>query len=76
LAASSIEVNHDPDKNEDDWLTTPYQVADARHDPSQAARLAVQDCGRDWYAWHSDDRGDEEILDALIRDAVIEELAA
>ena len=73
-ASSPLEVNYDPDEGDDSWGPTPYQVADARHEPSQAARLAVQDCGRDWYAYPDDDRDDCEILDALIRDAGIKKI--
>jgi hypothetical protein len=73
-AASSIEVNHDPDEDEDSWGPTPVQVADARHEPEQAARLLVEDCGPDYYARPDDGRDSDEILAEVMAAATVKRL--
>jgi len=70
-AGSDIEVNFDPDADDDSWGHTPYQAADARHDVAAAARLAVEHCGRDWYAEPGDEREDEDILDEVMAAAKV-----
>jgi hypothetical protein len=48
-ASSAIKVSwHKPGNHpdgDDDWQSTPFQVADARHSPREAARL-VSDWGK------------------------------
>lgn len=59
---------------EGEWHSTPYQVADARHDRYRALRLLVEYSGRDYYAAPDDCREDSEILDELLSDVgVVEE---
>lgn len=55
-----------------DWQSTPYQVADARHDEYRALRLVVEYSGRDYYADPNDSRSDDEILDDILDGVEIE----
>lgn len=41
---------------------TPYQTADARHREMDAVMLAVEYCGREWFAEPGDKRETSEIL--------------
>jgi len=51
------------------WYSTPYQSADARHRPQEALRLVLIYLGPDYYRDPSDDRSDEEALDAIVAEA-------
>ena len=51
------------------WYATPYQSADARHRPAGALRLVLAYLGPDFYRDPTDDRSDEEILDAIVEAA-------
>ena len=45
---------------------TQYQTADAHHRSSEALRLVVSACGRDYYAQPGDIRYNYEILDEVL----------
>jgi hypothetical protein len=61
-------VTEDED-GEESLDSTPYQTADARHRELDAVMLAVEYCGREWYAQPGDTRETAEIL-AEIRQGV------
>lgn len=67
--ASSPLLTQDADG---EWHSTPYQVADARHDRYRALRLLVEYSGRDYYAAPDDWREDSEILDELLGDVDVD----
>jgi len=66
LAEASAPILYEADG---DWYSTPYQSADARHRPSEALRLVLAYLGPDYYRDLTDDRSDEEILDAIVEEA-------
>ncbi len=51
------------------WYSTPYQSADARHRPAEALRLVLAYLGPDYYRDPTDDRSDDEIIDAIVEEA-------
>jgi hypothetical protein len=61
-------VTEDED-GEESLDSTPYQTADAKHRELDAVMLAVQYCGRDWFATPGDPRETDEIL-AEIRNGI------
>lgn len=72
-ASSSIEVNTDPDYEDNSWGPTPFQVADARHNPEVAAVMLVSYFGTEWYLDPADEHLHDEMgPDAYIREHVIE----
>lgn len=64
-ASAQIRVVGTADDTDEDWGTQ-YQTADARHRETDAARLALRACGREYFAAPGDDRSDDEILDELL----------
>lgn len=55
-ASAPIQIEGD----EDEWTTTQYQTADARHREQDMLRLVIESLGRDWYGYEDGD------LDAAI----------
>lgn len=54
----------DGDVDEVEWAPTPYQVADARHYPDEAAKLCVEYFGEDW--WKDPSNDDETVEDVIL----------
>ncbi len=57
----------------DEWMSTPYQTADARHDETRAMRLVLEYLGREYYAAPDDERDDDDIISACLAAGVEEE---
>lgn len=55
-----------------EWVTTPFQCADAGHDEARAMRLVLEYLGRDYYAEPDDDRDDDDIVADLLDGVDIE----
>lgn len=66
LADASAPILYEVDRS---WYATPYQSADARHRPAEALRLVLAYLGPDYYRDPTDDRSDEEIIDAIVEAA-------
>lgn len=47
---------------EDDWQSTPYQTADARHRERDMVRLVIGHLGREWYG----EADPDELADAIL----------
>jgi hypothetical protein len=61
-ANSQICIVNEDDEGEEFLDPTPYQTADARHYKNKAMMLAIEYCGREWYADPKDSRNSSEIL--------------
>ena len=68
-ADSQLFVLSDDDVPEDDGMPVPYQVADARHDETEAAVLLIKYFGRDWWldpSTHVEDEDEDDYIRGLI----------
>jgi hypothetical protein len=54
------------DDADGNWHSTQYQTADARHRKTEALRLALRACGREFFGDPNDERDDSDILDELL----------
>lgn len=71
LANASSPIHYMTDDG--DFVSTPFQTADARHDMRRAMRIAIEFLGSDWYANPDDDRDDDEIVDDIMGSIDIDE---
>jgi len=65
LAQASAPIEYEG-ADEDEWITTPWQTADARHDKWRALRLVLQHIGPGWYTDPSCDEDHEGQLDRAV----------
>jgi hypothetical protein len=61
-AAATIYYSAGDGGDEEQWVCTPYQTADARHRAHNAVMLVIGYLGRSWYAAPDDERDDDAIL--------------
>lgn len=71
-ASAPICTVSEDDDGEESLDPTPYQTADARHREKDAVMLAVEYCGREWFAQPNDDRETDEILKEIKSKIVVE----
>jgi hypothetical protein len=79
LAEASAPIRSLPDRGEDEPgdFPTPYQTADARHDPVRAARLCLEYFGRDYWCDPSaveEDSAGNETFDGMSKDDYLDSL--
>lgn len=54
-----------------EWISTPYQTGDARHDAANAVRLLLDYFGSDYYQHPDDARDPDTVLDEIMEDVEI-----
>ena len=71
-ASAPILTVSEDDEGEEITSPTPYQTADARHRELDAVMLAVEYCGREWFAEPGDKRETSEILTDIRKSVKVE----
>ena len=71
LAQASSPIRYLGGDDDDEWVTTPYQVADARHDEHEAVALVVAWLGGEYYEDPSSDDSPADQLASLLERATV-----
>lgn len=69
LSQASAPISY---KDGNEWIGTPFQTADARHNECSAIRLILDWFGPGYYRDPDDDRDPDDVLDEIMGDVSIE----